>query len=310
MIREPWEYKYRPKTLDEYIFKDSSHREEIESWLEQGSFPHILLRGHRGTGKTSLAYMLKELFEVNDVDFLKTNASKDNSVNVIRSKISNFVSTMALGKFKIVFLDEADRLTPEAQDALRSLMEEYVQNARFILTCNRPQRIIPELKSRCHEIEYKSLDKDQMLDRAAAILTKEKIKVKSIEIIEEYINTFYPDFRKVVQTLDRNSRTGTLKSLEDSVESDTEFQVKIVEMIETDNYTGLRSALSSIMNDEEWEEAYRFLYENLDQLGKFEGNYETWRQGMILIADHAYRHHLVADPEINAAALFLRLGAL
>ena len=307
-MKELWSLKYRPKSLDEYIFKDESHRQLIERWVKEKSIPHILLKGHRGTGKTSLALLLKDLLGIEDMDWLKFNASDERGVDTIRTKVKNFVSTFALGDFKIVFMDEADGLTPDAQKTLKSMMEEYADNARFIMTCNNPNKIIPELSdSRTQVIEYKSLDKDAMTERAAIILSKEKVKT-SIENLEKYVDGCYPDFRKLVETLDKNSRNGVLLDYDEASQEINEWELVLVQMIEGNSYTSIREAMSAVTSDDEWEQVYRFMYDNLHELGKFKGDFDKWSQGIIIIGDHLFRHSQVADPEINAAAMFLRLG--
>lgn len=310
MAKQLWSIKYRPKTLDDYIFKDANHRALVERWVTEKNIPHIFLKGHRGTGKTSLALLLKNLLEVEDSDFLSLNASDDNNIETIRNKVKNFISTFAYGPFKIVLLDEADGLTPAAQGTLKSMMEEFSDNARFILTCNKPNKVIPELHSRCQSLEYKALDKDQMLERAAAILKKEKVKAGSIENLEAYIESCYPDFRRVIETLDQNSIDGHLLPFDEREEDIADWQMKLVEMIEGDNFAGLREALSAVTSDDEWDEVYRFLYDNLHELGKFKGDFDRWSQGVVIIGDHLFRHSQVADPEINAAAMMIRLGGV
>lgn len=309
MAKQLWSIKYRPSTLDEYIFKDEEHRQLVEKWVAEKSIPHILLKGHRGTGKTSLALMLKNLLSIEDVDFLSLNASDDNNIETIRNRVKNFVSSYAFGEFKIVLLDEADGLTPAAQATLKSMMEEFSDNARFILTCNKPAKIIPELHSRCQVLEYKQLDKDQMLERAAIILKKEKVKT-NLENLEAYVDACYPDFRKVIETLNQNVVDGVLKDFSEIDEEFTEWQIKLVDMIEGNSYGSLREALSAVTSDDEWDEVYRFLYDNLDSLGKFKGDFDRWSQGIVIIGDHLFRHSHVADPEINAAAMMIRLGAV
>lgn len=309
MAKQLWSIKYRPTTLDDYIFRDDSHRALVERWVSERSIPHILLKGHRGTGKTSLALLLKILLEVEDSDYLSLNASDDNNIETIRTKVKNFVSTFAYGPFKIVLLDEADGLTPAAQGTLKSMMEEYSDNARFILTCNKPAKIIPELHSRCQSLEYKALDKEQMLERAAQILKKEKVKT-SLENLEAYIDACYPDFRRVVETLNQNSQDGHLLPFDERDEDIADWQMKLVEMIEGDNFGGLREAMSAVTSDDEWDEVYRFLYDNLHELGKFKGDFDRWCQGIVIIGDHLFRHSQVADPEINAASMMIRLGGV
>lgn len=307
MAKKLWSEKYRPTTLDDYIFKNDAHRELIEKWVADKSIPHLFLKGHRGSGKTTLALLLKELLGVEDTDFMTINASDDNNVETIRNKVSNFVSTFAMGDFKIVFLDEADRLTPAAQDTLKALMMDYADNARFILACNKPQKIIPELKSRMQEIEYKALDKDQMLERAAIILHSEKVKADLTEV-EKYVEAFYPDMRKVIETLDQNSKNGKLTAFDEMESVEADWEIEVVSMMETDNYNGVRELMSAIVSDDEWEDVYRFVYDHLHELGKFKGDHDKWRAGIVIIANYLYRHATVADPEINAAAMFIQLG--
>src|SRR5216683_3480986 len=132
--KQVWAAKYRPKTIDDFIFQDESHKKIILKYIKEKSIPNLFLSGHRGIGKTSLAQVLKNELNIEDIDFLSINASDDNSVDVIRNKIKSFVTTYAVSDFKIVLLDEADWLTPNAQAILRNLMEDELctANARFI----------------------------------------------------------------------------------------------------------------------------------------------------------------------------------
>ena len=141
-----WVEKYRPNTLDGYVFRDANQKAQIEQWVKSKSIPHLLFSGAPGVGKTTLAKILLNLLEVEGTDILEINASRENSVDVIRDKITNFVQTMPFGEFKVVLLDEADYISPNGQAALRGVMEMYHQSARFILTCNYPNRVIPALK--------------------------------------------------------------------------------------------------------------------------------------------------------------------
>lgn len=305
MAKEIWEIKYRPKSVSDYVFQNGKHREIVEKYIEEKHIPHLLLNGHRGTGKTSLAIVLKNELEIDDSDFMVINASDENNVDTMRNKIKGFISTYSMSRFKLVLLDEADYLTQGAQAILRNMMEEYADNARFILSCNKGHKIIPELKSRCFEIIFKKMDKDDILERLAVILKKEKVKA-DLETLESYVMAAYPDLRKAIQLTQSNVKDNTLQPLNE-VDPSTEIHLKVVALMEENKYSAIRDTISSSMGDDDWESMYRFLYEFLHEIGKFEDQ-NKWKAGIIIIADHLYRHSLVADPEINAMAMFLRLG--
>lgn len=308
MSTEVWDKKYLPTTLDEYIFQDETQKKTVTKIIKNRTFNSLLLSGHRGTGKTSLAYLIKSSYEMDDIDFLKINASEENSIDIIKGKVKSFVSSMPMSfEFKIVFLDEADRLSAAAQDALKGIMEEYVDNARFIFTSNKPHKIINELKSRLFEIEFPSLDRDEMTMRFATILKKEGIKVPSLEILDEYVDLCYPDFRKLLITAQAAVTDGKLPSFQNKISDTTEYMVAVIKFLETDNWEAARTYLAANVSDDNWEECYRFLYDYLHEIGKFKDT-KKWKVGIVTIADHLYRHAMIADPEMNFAACLVRLS--
>jgi DNA polymerase III delta prime subunit len=223
----------------------------------------------------------------------------------MRNKIKGFISTYAMSNFKLVLLDEADYLSHSAQGLLRNMMEEFADNARFILSCNKGHKIIPELKSRCYHIVFKKIDKNDMLERLAIILSEEKVKA-NLTILQKYVDISHPDMRKAIQLIQAHSVDGVLQSPAE-MDSSTESHLRIVELMEKEKYPLIRTVLAENIGDDDWEPLYTFLYDFLHDIGKFTDE-RRWKMGIIIIADHLYKHAFVADPEINAMAMFLRLG--
>lgn len=309
MTKQLWPIKYRPTTIDNYIFQDDAMKAQIEKFVAEKNIPHLMLSGHRGTGKTSLVHVLKHHLEIEDVDFLAIDASNENSVETIRSKIMGFISTHAISQFKLVLLNEADYLSINSQAILRTILEDedIYNNARFILTYNYGNKIIPELKSRCQELFFRTLNRDKVLEHTAIILKKEKVKVASIELLEKYIDLSFPDLRKILQTLQDNVLDGRLQEPSSTTtDSSVEYKVQIIELLEKGDWQGIREVVNKNVDGDEFIELYKFFYEYLGEVAKFK-DINKRKAGIVIIADHLYRNSLVADQEINFIAFIIRL---
>lgn len=310
-----WAIDYRPDTFENYIFSSEKTKTFIEKCISDKTIPHLFFYGPPGTGKTSLALLLKNYLEVDDMDFLKIDASKDNSVDVIRDKITQFVKMAPVSdvNYKIVFMDECDYLSPSAQAALRTITETYAHNAKFIFACNYPHKVIKEIRSRCNEIEFKTLDKMQICLRVVNILLENSVEVNdtTLDIVDEYINAHYPDFRKILVSCQAAVVDNKLVAInKGSSQQNTMTSVELIDQVSSSttkpNWPKIRQLVSGI-DENTIVETYRMFYDYLHETEKF-SNVDKWKVGIVIIADHLYKHNFVAEKDINFLAMLIRLG--
>ena len=304
-MKELWVEKYRPKTTSDYVWIDKHQKQMVETWIKEGYIPQLLLAGNAGAGKTTLAKILVNQLGVDPAECLHINASRDNGVDVLRTKITNFCSTMANGPFKIVLLDEADYITPNAQAILRGMMEQYHEGVRFILTCNYPNKIIPALHSRLQTISFKTLDQVEFTVRLGQILATERIEF-DMETLDTYVKACYPDLRKAINTVQMRSTSDRLEATQiEDAESD--YKIAMVDLFRQGRLREARNLIIKQISLEEYTDMYRFMYRNLDLWGSDE---DTKDQALLLIRKGLVNHGLVADPEINLSATFVELERL
>lgn len=302
-----WTEKYRPSTLDNYVFRDNAQREQVQSWVDSGSIPHLLFSGAPGVGKTTLAKILINQLGVDQYDVLEINASRENSVDTIRDKITGFVQTMPFGPFKVVLLDEADYITPNGQAALRGVMETYHASARFILTCNYPNRVIPALHSRCQGFHIERVDLVEFTARVATVLVEEGVEF-DLDTLDTYVRSTYPDLRKCLNTCQMNSTSGKLVSPHgDESGSGGDWKMNAVELFKAGRFNEARKLMCQSVRPEEMEDVFTWLYQNLALWGESD---EIQDQAIIIIRNGLVNVPLVADQEINLAATIAELTQL
>jgi replication factor C small subunit len=305
-MKELWTEKYRPNTLKDYVVRDQRQREQIQGWITSGAIPHLLFSGAPGVGKTTLAKILFHELKVESYDVLEINASRENSVDTVRDKINNFVQIMPFGAYKYVLLDEADYITPNGQAALRGVMETYHTSARFILTCNYPNRVIPALHSRCQGFHIETIDKNEFTARVAQILIEEKVE-PNLDILDTYVKATYPDLRKCINMVQQNSRDGQLHAPDKADKGQQDYRLEMVDLFKKGKILEARKLVCSQARPEEVEDIFRWLYDNLDLISKDD---EQQDKAILAIKQGLVDHSFVADPEINLAATMIKIGRI
>jgi replication factor C small subunit len=303
-----WVEAYRPSSVNDYVFVDDRQRQQVLGWIQQESIPHLLFSGEAGTGKTTLAKVLIAELGIEDYDVLAINASRENSVDVVRDKIVGFCQTMPFGKFKVVLLDEADHLSSAAQASLRNDMESYHASVRFILTCNYPHRIIPALKSRCHEFSISKTDRTEFTARAATVLVTENIDF-DLEILDTYVAATYPDLRKCLNQLQVNSSTGKLLPVQNSANDQDALLIETTALFKAGKIMEGRQQLLQFLslNPSRIEDIYKYFYQNLDLWAKTNKDRDA---AIIIIRNGLANLALVGIPEISLAATMAELGSI
>ena len=306
-MKELWVEKYRPKTVDGYVWADDAQREQVQSWIRDGSIPHLMLSGSAGTGKTTLAKMLINELGVDEYDVMYANGSKEARKVEWVDKLISFCQTMPFGKFKVVLIDEADYMNPNSvQPALRNLMEDYSQSVRFILTCNFPHKIIAPLHSRCQGFHITKTDHTEFTARVATVLLEENI-VFDMDVLDSYVKATYPDLRKCLNLVQPNSQSGTLAAPSSSDKSAKDWKLDCVDLFKRGKIREARTLLCQSSSPEEAEDVFRWMYDNLDLWGDTP---ERQDQAIIIIRNGLVNNNAVADTEINLSATLIELSQI
>ena len=294
-----WVEKYRPSSLDTYIGNDHL-KSKVSIYLESGDLPHLLLFGRAGTGKTTLAKLLVNNIEC---DYLYINASDENNVDTVRTKVKNFASTIGFKDLKIIILDECDYITPNAQAALRNLMETFSKHCRFILTCNYVERIIDPIQSRCQLFQIIPPSKKEVAQKLHNILIEENVNGE-LEDIKILVDSGYPDIRRVINSAQRNVVRGKLKLDTGSI-IQNDYKLKLLKILETQNKKNAFKDIRQLLADNkvtDFADLFRLLYDEVDGYGK--GHIA---ECILIIAKYELSDSQVVDKEINAMAMVVEL---
>ena len=305
-MKELWTEKYRPSTLTDYVFRDDAQRKQVQGWVDAKTIPHLLFSGAPGTGKTTLAKVLINMLDIDEYDVLEINASRENSVENVRDKITNFVQTMPFGEFKVVLLDEADYISPNGQAALRGVMETYASSSRFILTCNYPNKVIPALHSRCQGFHIEKIDHTEFTARIATVCVTEGVEI-DIDTLDSYVKATYPDLRKCLNLCQMNTIDGKLIKPNEGDSSTADYKLAVVDLFKQGKILEARKMLCSQVRPEEMDELFRWMYDNLELWGTTDDQKDA---AILIIAKGLRNIPMVADQEINLAATLVELAQI
>lgn len=295
-----WTEAFRPNTLEGYIGNEHII-EKVKIFISNGDVPHLLFYGSAGTGKTTLAKIIANSV---DADLMYINASDENSVDAVRDKIKRYASTVGFKRWKIIILDEADYLTPNAQAALRNLMETYSKTTRFILTCNYVEKIIDPIQSRCQTFAIMPPNKTDVAKRLVSVLEEKQVQY-DIRDIAAIINSSYPDIRRAINTAQSCVIENRL-TLDKASAIQANYMTEVLEMLKDPKdrkatFTKIRQCIAD-SKVRDFTPMYTFLYDNLDEFAH--GHIAPC---ILIIAESQFKDASVVDKEINIMAMFVNI---
>ncbi len=296
MSHSLWVEKYRPTDLSTYIGNEHL-KSKVKLYLENKDIPHLLLYGKAGTGKTTLAKVITSNI---DCDVMYINASDENSVDAVRFKIRSFASTTGFKEMKVIILDEADYLTPNAQAALRNLMETFSKHCRFILTCNYVERIIDPIQSRCQSYKVVPPSKKEVAQQMVSILKQENCTYE-LDDIALIVNAGYPDIRRVINSAQRQIVDNKLKiDISSVIQNDYKIQL-LDKLTNGSKFNDIRQLIAD-NSISDYSDLYRLLYDEIETYGKGKES-----ECILAIAEGQFQDVNVVDKEINFMSTIIKL---
>lgn len=298
--------KYRPSKLSDLVFIDNSFENKFKSWIASKSIDsHLLFYGPPGTGKSSSINVL--INELGIKDLIRNNMSDKTSIDDMR-QIMNFASVPPMnGDFKLVVLEEFERASPQAQDSLKYVMEQYSGWCRFIITTNNVAKVSEPIRSRCQMFHFNKLDFVEFVTRIVSILTAENISFQDTSIIESYVRTYFPDLRACINAIAQNTLDGALQPLNSGESYSIDKFTSILTSFQNTDLLSLKKMIVEYIPVEEIPSFYQFMYNHLEMITN---NQNDWDNILLKIAEYLYRHETVAYPDINLVACLIEIKSI
>jgi replication factor C small subunit len=304
-MKQLWVEKYRPKKVSEYVWRDDHQKQIVLKWIEEKSLPNILLSGQAGAGKSSIIAVLINELEIDDGDVLEINASEETSVEVVRTKIINFASTIPFGEYKVCILEEADALSQAAQKSLKRVIETNSDNCRFIFTTNEVHKINAANFSRFQHFHFEQIDEELFIERLMFILEDNDVEYSPDDLIQ-YVKGTYPDLRKSIGMLEMNVCDGKLLSPSSDSKAKLDYMVKVIDLFKKGKVKEARTTIIENASQDEYTEIFRFLYRNIELFG----DEDKQCRALVIIRDGMYKDAIVADREINLSATLAEISMI
>lgn len=308
-----WTEKYRPTTVEEYVFKNSSFKQKMLEWIKTGDIPHIGLFGPAGTGKTSALQVLLNGLEANghidmsDVEYFNMS---DEGMDAVRDRILPSAGMVCMGKYRVFVLEEMEMMSQKSQGSLKRVMEDYADNARFILTSNAMHRILPPIRSRVQSIILDTHNQEEFMTHLLNILIKENVDMSdsaALETVDRICRSTWPDFRKALNTLQSTIVDGKILQVEDKIDSSTDYKTAIIEAAKNSRIGEMRQLIVKNIPEDEMDEFFSFLFRNVNL---FSTDPMIQNHLILTIRDGMVKSTMCADSELNLSAVLIEMDKI
>lgn len=308
-----WTEKYRPKSVEDYVFKNPAFKQKMLDWIKTGDIPHIGLFGPAGTGKTSALQVLLNGLEANghiDSSEVEYFNMSDEGMDAVRERILPSAGMVCMGKYRVFVLEEMEMMSQKSQGSLKRVMEDFADNARFILTSNAMHRILPPIRSRVQSIMLDTHNQEEFMTHILGILIKENVDMSSsnaLEAVDRICRSTWPDFRKALNTLQSTIVDGKILQLEDKVDSSTDYKTAIIEAAKNSRIGEMRQLIVKNIPEDEMDEFFSFLFRNVNL---FSEDPMIQNHLILSIRDGMVKSTMCADSELNLSAVLIEMDKI